>query len=264
MTHGYQHGYQHDYSKGICMLSPNSSLQTPLDAIIFDCDGTLSSIEGIDQLAELNQASEAVKELTVTAMSKTGLTPDIYQKRLDLVLPTRQLINTLGNQYCKNLTPDTKETIQLLQKLNKQIYIVSAGLYPAILPLGNLLQIAPENIFAVDMQFDEEGQLISYEQNSPLVKNEGKKIIVKELLKKHSSIGYIGDGLNDVVVYDLVTRFIGYGGIYYRSNIADLCEFYIVTPSMSAILPLLLTQTEYESLNKTDKALYNKGLPSRG
>src|SRR5437879_2015129 len=136
------------------MLPPNSSLQTPLDAIIFDCDGTLSSIEGIDQLAELNQASEAVKDLTATAMSRTGLTPEIYQKRLDLVLPSRQLIDALGKQYCKNLTPDTKDTIQLLQKLNKQIYIVSAGLYPAIVTLGELLQIPSQNIFAVDMQFD--------------------------------------------------------------------------------------------------------------
>src|SRR5438445_3611454 len=98
------------------------------------------------------------------------------------------------------------------------------------------------------MQVDADGKFISYDQDSPLVKNDGKKIIVTELLKKHSSIGYIGDGLNDIVVYDLVTRFIGYGGIYYRSNIAALCEYYIVTPSMSAILPLLLTQTEFESL----------------
>jgi phosphoserine phosphatase len=243
------------------MLPPSSQLQTPLDAIIFDCDGTLSSIEGIDQLAELNHASEAVKELTATAMSKTGLTPDIYQKRLDLVLPTQKLIEALGKLYCKNITPDTRAVIQLLQKLNKQIYIVSAGLHPAIVPLAELLNIPKTNVFAVDMQFDQTGKFIFYEEDSPLIKNDGKKIIVSKLLQKYPRAGYIGDGLNDVVVYDLVTRFIGYGGIYYRSNIAALCEYYIETPSMSAILPLLLTQIEYESLNEKEKLLYQKGLP---
>lgn len=242
------------------MLPSNVFLETPLDAILFDCDGTLSTIEGIDQLAELSQASEAVKELTETAMSKTGLTPDIYQKRLDLVLLSRQLIDVLGKQYCKNITPDTKDTIQLLKRLNKQIYIISAGLYPAIVILGELLQIPPHNIFAVNVEFDAEGKFISYEQDSPLTHNHGKKIIVTELLKKHSSMGYVGDGLNDIVVYDLVTRFIGYGGIYYRSNIEALCEYYIKTASMSAILPLLLTQAEYNSLDQEDKVLFNKGL----
>ncbi|HSW68912.1 MAG TPA: HAD-IB family phosphatase [Gammaproteobacteria bacterium] len=243
------------------MLPPSWQLQIPLDAIIFDCDGTLSSIEGIDQLAELNDVSESVKELTSIAMSKTGLTPDIYQKRMDLILPTQKFIDALGKQYCKNLTPDSDAVIRLLHGLKKEIYIVSAGLYPAIVPLAELLNISDKNIYAVGIQFDSHGKLLSYEQDSPLTKNEGKKVIVTEILKKHSRIGYVGDGLNDVVVYDLVTRFIGYGGIYYRSNIAALCEYYIETPSMSAILPLFLTQMEYENLAEEGKNLYRKGLP---
>jgi phosphoserine phosphatase len=71
---------------------------------------------------------------------------------------------------------------------------------------------------------------------------------------------YIGDGLNDYEVYQLVSRFIGYGGAYYRQNIADLCEFYAKSASLAAILPLLLTQEEYHQLNATHQLLYNKGL----
>jgi phosphoserine phosphatase len=36
------------------MLTKNWQLQHPLDAVVFDCDGTLSQIEGIDALAEKN------------------------------------------------------------------------------------------------------------------------------------------------------------------------------------------------------------------
>ncbi|HSW93522.1 MAG TPA: HAD-IB family phosphatase [Gammaproteobacteria bacterium] len=241
------------------MLPPDWQLKTPLDAIVFDCDGTLSTIEGIDQLAEFHGAGDAVRELTATAMGKTGLTPDIYQERLDLILPTRQLMDKLGQQYCKNLTPDSQDVIRLLQRLGKPIYIVSAGLTPAIAILAEQLHIPQNHIYAVNIEFDSEGKFCHYEHDSPLVQNAGKKIIVTALLKKHPRIGYIGDGLNDVVVRDLVTRFIGYGGIYYRSNIEALCDFYITTPSMTGVLPLLLTQSEVEGLSVAEKSLYNQG-----
>lgn len=244
------------------MLPPDWQLKTPLDAILFDCDGTLSSIEGIDQLAESHAAGEAVKELTATAMGKTGLTADIYQKRLDLILPTRQRMDLLGQHYCKNLTPDTQAVVQLFQRLGKSVYIVSAGLVPAIAVLADQLHIPHKNIYAVNMEFDKDGNFSRYEEDSPLVQNNGKKIVVTELLKKHPRMGYIGDGLNDVVVYDLVTRFIGYGGIYYRSNIEALCEYYIRTPSMAGILPFLLAQNELDGLSPDEKSLYNKGLLS--
>ena len=242
------------------MLPPAWQLQTPLDAIIFDCDGTLSTIEGIDTLADANGTASTVKDLTSTAMSTTGLTTNLYQHRLDLVTPTRQQIESLATHYYNNLTPDTQAVIQLFHHLNKPVYIVSAGLLPAIVPFGKLLGISKENIFAVDIQFDSSGNFIDYDNHSPLTQNNGKRFIVQNIMMKYPRIGYIGDGLNDYAVYDLVTRFIGYGGIYYRQNIEALCEYYIRHPSMATILPLLLTQTEYSTLDTEKQILYMQGL----
>lgn len=70
----------------------------------------------------------------------------------------------------------------------------------------------------------------------------------------------VGDGLNDYVTYDLVTRFVGYGGIFYRENMAKNCEYYIRTASLSALLPLAITQFEYEHLLPNEQALYHAGL----
>ena len=39
-------------------------LADPVDAIVFDCDGTLSLIEGIAVLAHANGVGEHVRELT--------------------------------------------------------------------------------------------------------------------------------------------------------------------------------------------------------
>lgn len=242
------------------MNLPNWQLQNPIDAIVFDCDGTLSAIEGIDELAKLNGVSLAVQTLTSLAMSQTGLNPDLYQKRLDLVYPTKDQVLALGHRYFSHHVPDATSVIQLLKRLNKNLYVVSAGLFPAIQIFGELLQIPRENIYAVDIQFDAEGKFIDYERTSPLIANYGKREIVSKLKNLHSAIIHIGDGLNDLVTRDLVTRFIGYGGVYYRENIAKECQYYIRTASLAPLLPLALTSHEHEMLLPAEKKLYQKGL----
>ena len=81
------------------MTSPSWQLDNPISAIVFDCDSTLSSIDGIDFLAKNNGVGEAVKLLTRDAMGSMGLSPAIYQQRLDLVIPRREQVYALGHQY---------------------------------------------------------------------------------------------------------------------------------------------------------------------
>lgn len=242
------------------MLTPSWQLQTPVDAIIFDCDGTLSLIEGIDFLAENKGVGPRVKQLTADAMGKTGLTPDLYQTRLELVAPTLNQVTALGQDYFLNQTKDAQSIIQFFKKLNKSIYIVSAGLYPALAIFADLLGLSSDNVFAVDIEFDTLGNYVDFNHSSPLITNDGKQIIVNQLKKKHHTLAYIGDGLNDYSVYDLVRRFIGYGGAYYRENIAACCQFYITTLSLTPVVPLLLTQNEYQELEHEDRSLYQQGL----
>jgi phosphoserine phosphatase len=235
-------------------------LQKPLSAIVFDCDGTLSSIEGIDALAENNGTNDIIQAMTAEAMGKSGINPSLYQKRLDLVYPTREQVITLGAKYFAHQVADAKNVIALLQRLNKSIYLVSAGLFPAVAIFGQLLKIPRENIFAVKIYFDPQGLYLDFDRASPLVTNQGKRMILTELKQKHADIMYVGDGLNDLAVYDIVTRFVGYGGIFYRDNIANKCEFYIRNESMSALLPLSLTEQEQTLLTTDEQSLYQKGL----
>jgi len=239
---------------------PPWQLKTPIPAIIFDCDGTLSAIEGIDELAKYNGVGLAVQKLTAEAMGTTGITLELYQQRLELVHPTQQQVLALGKQYFAHLTPDVDHIIQIYLRLKKMIYIVSAGLMPAICIFGELLHIPKENIFSVDIQFDADGRYFNFDHTSPLVTRAGKRHIVNDLKTIHTQLIYIGDGLNDLETKDLVTRFVGYGGAYYRKNISDQCQFYINTLSMAALLPLTLTQQEYEMLTADEQALYNRGL----
>ncbi len=242
------------------MLTQSWQLTDPINAIIFDCDGTLSKIEGIDELATSNNTSHIVQELTQEAMGKTGMNVGIYNKRLELVNPTQERILALGEAYIKHHSPDIREVIAALKTLNKPIYIISAGIFQAVSIFAKWLGIEENNVYAVHMSFDNTGRYLGFDQASPLVTRNGKQVFVDTLSSQYTRLGYIGDGLNDYEVYHLVTRFIGYGGAYYRQNIADLCEYYINTASLAPILPLLLTQDEYQQLDPTHQSLYNKGM----
>lgn len=235
-------------------------LKHPIEAIIFDCDGTLTSIEGIDELAKINGVGDVIQEMTAQAMNTTGINPDIYQTRLDLIYPTKKQVFELGIEYYRRVTPDVLSIIKLFTRLNKKIYLISSGLYPAVAIFAELLTIPLANIFAVDVMFDENDNFLRYDASSPLVQKDGKRIIVTELIKQHRGIVYIGDGINDYVVHDLVTRFIGYGGAFYRENIYQSCQFYIAAESILPLLPLCLIEEEVDALFPHEIDLYHRGL----
>jgi len=235
-------------------------LTTPLDAIVFDCDGTLSRLEGIDELAQVNDVEHEVAVLTQKAMAVTGITPDLYAQRLSLVQPTEAQIKKVGHDYFYERTPDVLEVIRIFQRFNKVIYIMSAGVNPAVIMFAEHLGIPKLQVFAVDLEFDSAGCYLDFDHQSPLTTPGGKRHLVELLHKKHRNIMHVGDGMNDIDAKDVVTRFVGYGGVFYREKIAELCDYYILSTSMSSLLPLAFTEKETQNLSEGERQFYDAGL----
>lgn len=242
------------------MITESWQLETSMDAVIFDCDGTLSTIEGIDEIAKENGVKDEVESLTSLAMGTTGIYPDLYKERLDLVQPRREQVQALGKKYYEHRVAAVTQVIQIFKRLHKTIYIVSAGLLPALKVFGELLQVAPQNIHGVHILFDVDGNYVSYDRETPFSHADGKMEVVSMLKMRHPEILYIGDGLNDLPVKDLVSRFVGFGGAYYRKNIADHCNFYLNAPTMAPLLPLGLTEMELANLTAEEDKIYKEGL----
>ncbi|MCP4474112.1 MAG: HAD-IB family phosphatase [Gammaproteobacteria bacterium] len=231
-----------------------------IDAMVFDCDGTLTRLEGIDELARMNGVSAEVASLTEAAMSDGKFNEAIYQQRLLLTKPTAAQVDQLGQSYFDDRVPDLEAVLALMQRLGKEVYIVSAGLKQAVDIFADKLNIKRENIFAVAAEFDESGHYHDFDHQSPLIEIQGKYEVVKQIQAQHPHILHVGDGMNDYSTFDLVTRFIGYGGVFYRQRMAELCDFYIGTDSMATILPLALRCEELELLNKEEWLLYSTGV----
>lgn len=244
-------------------INENWQLSEPVDAVVFDCDGTLSRIEGIDELARVNGVGPQVTSMTAVAMAESGLSVELYRQRLDLVQPTQKQVVDLTRSYFAARSEDAEAVVTLLQSIDKPVYIISAGVNPAVDLFGGLLGVPVDRIYAVDLEFDAAGRYLDFDRESPLVRKQGKREVIIRIKQQHPRLFFIGDGINDLEASDLVTRFVGYGGAYFRANIAECCEFYLRNPSLAAILPLILTETEHRTLIKPNhQNLYVKGLQS--
>ena len=235
-------------------------VKQPLDAVVFDCDGTLSELEGIDQLARDNGVGEHVQALTESAMSEQGMSVDIYQQRLALVKPTAAQVTQLGEQYIATCTAGIQSVVACFQRLGKAVFVLSAGIHQAVLVLARYLGIPDKYVYAVEVFFDEQGAYQDFDRESPLVENNGKPQLIARIKQQYPHILHVGDGLNDVAAHTLVSRFVGYGGAFYRPKVADASDFYLKSPSLLALLPLGVHQSEISQLTTAEQQAYQTGL----
>lgn len=211
------------------------------EVVCFDCDSTLSKIEGIDELARRVGLGDELAKLTDAAMNGEVALEDIYGKRLDLIKPNRDAILWLADLYISELVDGVQEVFAKLQKQQKTLHIISGGLLPALLPLAKLLNVPAENVHAVDVYFAENGDYLDYETESPLAKNGGKAAIIKSLNAKN--LVMIGDGKTDLEAQQAGAKVIGFGGVVNRKIVANCADFFVAEENLTAILPFLLEDT---------------------
>ncbi|OAH98913.1 haloacid dehalogenase [Methylomonas methanica] len=210
------------------------------DVICFDCDSTLSRVEGIDELARRNGLFEQVAALTDAAMNGELALEDVYANRLDLIKPDKAAIDWLAELYIAEMVEGVSETIKTLQASNKLIHIISGGLRQAILPLAEQLGIPDEHVHAVDVLFDEDGNYQDFARHSPLAVSGGKARICRRLRMHHSSLVMIGDGKTDLEAKLAGAYMIGFGGVVRRSLVEEQADSYVSDRSLAAVLPLVL------------------------
>jgi len=229
--------------------------------VIFDCDSTVTHAEGIDLLADMNNVWEEVSSLTHMSMERSSLSLDIYEKRLQLVNPTLEQVQDLGDLYIANLARDAKEVIRLLHDAGRNIFMVTGALQPAVNYLAQYLGIDYRHVFSVEIYFNQAGEYEGFDKSSPLVAKGGKSRIVKQIKDDHGSSALIGDGSNDIEAMSDVDLFIGYGGAVKREKVFDASEIYIECNSFAPLIPLLMEENELEQYTKgTFKELIEHGV----
>lgn len=209
------------------------------DVICFDCDSTLSKIEGIDELAKSVGLGPEMAKLTDAAMNGEVALEAVYEKRLSLIQPNINSINDLAQLYITELVEGVKDVFSLLLAQNKKVHIISGGLRQAILPLAHYLGLPESHVHAVDIYFNEDGSYRSFDQHSPLTKTGGKATVVA-MLKAQGSLVMIGDGKTDLEAQQAGAFVLGYGGVVDRAIVRERADVYITEPSLISVLEHIL------------------------
>ncbi len=167
-----------------------------IDQIVFDCDSTLSSLEGTDELARMVDILEEVKALTINAMDGEVSYEDIYEKRLELIQPRQEYLERLGELYVESMVEDIQEVIEAAHLLGKKIYVISGGYLLSLAYFADKLGIPRERVIANDLMFDEEGNYLRPGE-SPTAYSGAKRELVEKIARQGST-AFVGDAVTDM------------------------------------------------------------------
>lgn len=209
------------------------------ETICFDCDSTLSRVEGIDELARRSGRFEQVAQLTNAAMNGELALEEVYENRLLLIKPDKTAIDWLAQLYIDEVVAGARETIAELQQQHKRVHIISGGLRQAILPLAEFLGVSPQQVHAVDIEFSEQGEYRGFDKTSPLAYSGGKAEICRRIIAGNGSVAMVGDGKTDLEAKQAGATVIGFGGIVARDAVREQADYFVVEPNLTALLSYL-------------------------
>jgi len=203
--------------------------------VIFDCDSTLSAIEGIDELAAEQRV--AVAALTDAAMRGEVTLESVYGARLELLRPGRIAVEALAARYVAAAVDGARETVAALLAGGVTIRILSGGIRQAILPFAEWLGLAPRDVAAVDLYFDSHGRYAGFDEQSPLCRSGGKRAVVEGWRGTlPGPVLMVGDGVTDLEARPAVDRFVAFAGVVDRPAVTAAADVVIRTPSLLPVV----------------------------
>ena len=247
------------------------------DHIFFDCDSTLTTVEGIDILAESVGKKWRVEVLTQAAMDGDLELEQVYGKRLQAVKPTRQQVQQIRRVYKRNVVEDATAVIHTLQALGHNVYIISGGLAEPVIEFGLYLGVPRQHIRAVDVDYNQlsgrwwknipgQDRYLAHDEGA-LTVSDGKAQIVRELLgNQHGRSLLIGDGYSDLVAGTaatppVVNLFVGFGGVVNRERVRASAPAFIHSTSLAPLLALAAGPASLAHLQTTEhEPIANKAL----
>jgi phosphoserine phosphatase len=197
--------------------------------IFFDCDSTLSAIEGVDELARLRPPSvfDEVKSLTDQAMNGEIPLDSVYGRRLAVIRPSSEECERIGQMYIETIEPTALDTLHQLRQSGWTVAIISGGFLPAILPLARFLGV--EEVHAVDLYFAPDGSYAGFEETHPNARNGGKPRLIEKLRadRGFETAVMVGDGVSDLETKGAADLFIGYGGYTARDKVKAGADVFV-------------------------------------
>ena len=212
--------------------------------VFFDCDSTLASIEGIDELAALRGADVAA--LTDAAMAGEIPRDAVFRKRLEIIAPTAANLDQVVSLYWQQRLLDAASTIAAPQESGINCHVISGGLLPAVAPFAERLGFDHSAIHAVPFPLTNQPleQAIDIACAHPLARDGGKPEVIASvcaelgIAPQHAML--VGDGASDLEASAGIGLFGGFGGFVTRDKVRHESQVFLDQASLAPILPIAL------------------------
>jgi len=211
----------------------------PTKLICFDCDSTLSAIEGVDELARLRGPAVLIRVEQMTNDAMEGRVPveSVFGRRLEIIQPRVGDVAAVGQRYVETVEPTARDTIAKLVARGWTPVILSGGFSQAIRSLADFLGVV--RVEAVGLKFTPEGNYAGYDAAFPTTRSGGKPEVISALrreLQPEITV-MVGDGVSDLEAKPVVDRFIGFGRYVVRPRVKAEAASFILT--LDQLLTLL-------------------------
>jgi phosphoserine phosphatase len=209
--------------------------------IVFDCDSTLSAIEGVDELGALRgpEVFQACERMTLDAMEGRIPIESVFAERLRLIQPREDEVARVGKKYVATVEPTVQHVLAELRQEQWGLAILSGGFTQAIAPLADYLGIS--KVEAVPLLFDARGNYAGYGEEALTARSGGKPEMLARWRREHDleRIVMVGDGSSDLETKGEADLFVGFGRYIRRPKVEEGADAFIF--SMDE-LPKLLRQ----------------------
>ncbi len=210
---------------------------------VFDFDSTLTRVEALDVLAEITLANnprrdEIIQE--IINITNLGIDGEIsftesLERRIKLLKANKSDLSLLINQLKDKVSPSIERNKAFFEDFAKDIYVISCGFKEFIDPIVAHYNIPSERVFANTFEFDEQDEIVGFDQDNVLSAHNGKIACLKSL-DLEGEIQVIGDGYSDYVTKEagVADRFFAYTENVSRAKTTENADH--IVPNMDEFL----------------------------
>lgn len=210
---------------------------------IIDFDSTFTQVEALDELARISlennpnreQILKDIEGFTNLAMEGKISFRESLAGRVALLQANKEHLEKLIKHLKKKVSKSFDRNREFFKQNAETVLIVSGGFKEFITPVVSRYGILEKNIYANTFKFDEQGQIIGYDENNPLSYEGGKVKLLKELNLQGRIFG-IGDGYSDFQLKEsgLIEKFFAFTENIARQSVTEKADH--VTPSFDEFL----------------------------
>ncbi|MBS9463864.1 phosphoglycerate dehydrogenase [Flagellimonas sp. 389] len=210
---------------------------------VFDFDSTLTTVEALDVLAEMTLQGKSNKEEIIQEIqniTNLGIDGDIsftesLEKRIQLLNAHKDDLGGLVEELRHKISKSIASNKEFFQKFSEDIYVISCGFKEFIDPIVQEYNIPSERVYANTFRFDDNGNIVGFDESNVLASHNGKIECLKNL-DLDGEVQVIGDGYSDYVMREagIADKFFAYTENVHREKAANNADH--VTPNLDEFL----------------------------